>query len=261
MLSYHVLRPETTPERLYSLCKIIAEANYSKDKLKEIIQPTLLKNNDDGYVSKNIKFAKDLGLIIEENKKIKLNIPKEIVDDNKKFKEFLYQKLIKDEAFFEVTKWFLAQDQSLWELGSIDIPAQIKTFSNLNKEYFWAYRFWFAYFGWGMLFDGKFINNPYRRLKEFIVQKSYPTGKNIQMKEFFNDLISKYPEFEVCIIDYKINLSLTLALVTLNEINFLRLNYLEDSPSIYHLYFDIPVKGISQKSVTHLIIYGGCKDE
>lgn len=258
MQEYYQLRPEVTPERLHSLCLLVSKKGFSSQQIRALVHPSGFNAGSD-QISKNIGFAKKLGLIKEEEGQIKLEVPGDVVESREKFKMFMLEKFLQDSAFLEVTRWLLQQDKVLWQDNVANTVAKIKAFERLNKEYLLAYRFWYKFFGLGLFIDKRLINNPYNFLRNFISRMGYDHGERVLLHSFISELIRKFPVFSVCVQHHSLNFSLTLGMVTLHEMEYIKLTYMPDAPHIYSLFYSIPIEGYMQSEVTHFVFLGGRK--
>jgi len=256
MEEYYQLRPEVTPERLYSLCLLASRGEINGEQIRALVHPSALRVSAD-QINKNIGFAKKLGLIGEYEGKIKLEVPQDLVKSREKFKMFLLDKFLNDSAFSEVTRWLLQQDKTLWQDNIANTVAKIKAFERLNKEYLLAYRFWYKFFGLGLFVDNRLINNPYIFLKNFISQKGYDYGQRVLLHSFISELVGNFSVFSECVEHHSVSFSLTLGLVTLHEMGHIRLAYMPDAPHIYSLSYSIPIESHMQSGVTHFVFLGG----
>lgn len=258
MFSKVRLRPERTPKRVYALLKLVDYKNglLKEEEIYKYIQPNNIKN-DSNEVKLVFKFCKDNNLIdIDFDNKVILKINKEALKDESCFRKFM-TKLVYDDitknTFYLITEKILATNLEIYDLHGFENILLSLKLSQASKESILAWRFWAAYLGYGFILNGQFVVNPHLKIKDFIEENlSYDEDKQITVRLFIEALIKTCPEFSVAIKGNNISTHLSIALVTLESLNVIKLVEVKDSSEKWSLNLNN-----TSKDITHIDFLGG----
>lgn len=262
MFSKSTLKKETTPKRVYSLLKLV---EYKKGKVKKeeifnYIQPMKINNNQ-SEVKGALKFCIDEELLKQDfDGNIKLNIDKKHLEDEKAFRRFINSDLYADidkNVFYEINRDILKKGMELYENDNLEQVGITLDTINAKKDNMLAWRFWASYLGYGFMMNSLFILNPYIRIRDVINEK-FTDKFNVKMtiKEFISELRVYSPEFSKAIKDNRLSVPLSLALITLNDLDFIKLDEIRDSEDRWTLDLNESIK-----IITHVEIFGGQENE
>jgi hypothetical protein len=249
MLFDQKLRPEITPFRVYSLCRLVEYGKYTKDKLKELMQPKALVERQDVF-NKVYAFALS-GRLIEENPDgiVLLKLKSEEISTTDAFRQAISKVASEDREslFFKFTQWYMKNEENVWSFTSFEDLAvkQGGDLIDVNKEYTLAWRFWVSFMGFGFLHGSSFIHNPFLRIKDAIeMDKEILRETQIPFRDFVSWLYTTVPELNAGISGNNLSLSVSMALRTLHDNGLVYLKYIPDSVDVWHL----------KREVSHQII-------
>lgn len=262
MFSKGTLKKETTPKRVYSLLKLVEyrKGKAKKDEIFNYIQPLKINNNQN-EVKGALKFCLDEELLIQDfDGNIKLNIDKKYLEGETAFRKFINSNLynkIDNNIFYEINRDILEKGMELYENDNLEQAGVTLETINAKKDNMLAWRFWASYLGYGFMMNSLFVLNPYIRIRDVINDK-FKDKINVKMtiKEFISELGVYSPEFSKAIKDNKLSVPLSLALITLNDLDFIRLDEIRDSEDRWTLDLNESIR-----IVTHIEILGGQGNE
>lgn len=258
MFSKVRLRPEITPKRVYALLKLIDYKNgiLNEEEIYKYIQPNNIQN-DSKEVKLVFKFCKDNNLIdIDFDNKVILKINKEVIKDESSFRRFM-TKLVYDDiaknTFYLITEKILCSNLDIYDLSGFENILLSLKIGEASKESILGWRFWAAYLGYGFILNGQFVLNPHLKLKDFIEEYFITTeDKQITMRTFIETLIKICPEFRGTIDGNIISTHLSIALVTLENLNIIKSVEVRDSSEKWSLNLNN-----TSKDITHIEFLGG----
>lgn len=254
------IRKEVTPARLRALLKLVSRAYYTRDELEGLLQPSSLNKGDSPEFRMVYKFAMGTGLIAEEeNKYIKLNIDKDIVFNDYKYKKKMIEILLGNQEglFYKMTSWALEQNEEIVKFSKAGDLVKSMREKNINvkDEDVLAWRIWFKYLGYGHNLHGEYIiPNPFKRIEDLVENELEFTNKDrIAIREFTGELVSKAPEFNTSIDRNNLSYPLSVSLRILNEQKKIKLSYKNDTKDIWHLYY---MESEKLNDISHIRIGG-----
>jgi hypothetical protein len=247
---------EATPERVYSLMKLIEMKPYTQEELKCLVHPV----SKIGEVSKVLKYLLDCKWIYKnKNDQFELNFEKDYLKNIDLFRKRLNSVLFNGDRtiFYLFTEWVVCNDERM--LG-IRVGDYTKENSNLVREgkntFHLQWRLWASFLGFGNLHNKIFIPNPSLRIRDILeyYQEELTIVKSIPLNEFFNWLKTKCPELDSGVQNNTITTFLSLALRELHDQGVIYLEYHQDFPNIWYLansmFHDVG------RQVTHIKIRG-----
>ena len=258
MFSKVGLRPEKTPKRVYALLKLVDYKNglLKKEEICNYIQPSNIQNNS-SIVKSVFKFCKDNNLIdIDFDNKVILKIDKEVLKDESCFRKFMAKFIYDDiskNTFYLITEGMLATNVEIYNEDSFEDISKILNLNEITKEDLMGWRFWAAYLGYGFILNGQFVINPQLKIKDFI-EENFNTedNKRITLRLFIQKLVERCPEFGITIDGNNVATHLSIALLTLESLNIIKLIAMNDSSEVWTLNLNN-----KSKDITHIEFLGG----
>ena len=256
MFSKSRLRPEVTPKRVYVLLKLI---NYKNALLtEEEVYKFIQLNNYNNFIEGKLvfNFCKVNNLIdVDFDNKVILKIDKEILKDEKTFRRFMEKLLYIDmdnNNMYLITERILSSSFDIYEITGFEKILLSLKMDKITKENILCWRFWAEYLGYGFILNSQFVINPYLRLKDFILENFKDKNINIMFGDFLNKLLIQCPEFKGTINEKNVFSHLSIALITLEKLNIIKLIETKDSSEKWSL----NLEGTS-RDVSNIEILGG----
>lgn len=248
-----------TPERVYTLCKIVEKEARPIADVREKMEPAILSGDRQVYFSDYRTAAEELGLISISDQMLSLSVdPAHIATitdmrryTNIKLREFPGGQFYKvTQAYFDLDAAVLAGEQSLVNLAPkmtelIGMPVDATAMR--------GWRFWVSYLGFGYLQDMFFIPNANVFISDILSYLKPTKGTMFSFSKFI-ELISPYAQIIIGkdTSSHRINYGLSNALRTLHDSGVIKLEHILDSNDIWNLY---PLKAhLISGTVTHVTI-------
>jgi len=258
------MRMEPTPERVLSICRMVARSPISQTDLLNSLTLGNPSTKETDQVNKSIAVAIDeLGAIVSKDGKLVLNVDSSVISSAESFRRYVASQVFsrKDSTFVMFTKWIIAQNDGLFQLGKWEVmaktcAAESKALSGLDENAVLGWRFWAAFLGLGYLNGTMFLPNMKVRLQDVLASSYASTfrfGEATIAGEFLSWLKSRLPEVQF---DDTLPLALSAGLRTLDELGLIKLERWTDSVPV-HLFF---VDGALINEFTHITVFGeDCK--
>lgn len=252
------MRMEPTPERVLSVCRLIAHESMTRDEVRKAMT---LDNNDEkelDQINKSISVAlEELSLIKAEADYLILAVDPVVIASPTAFRRYVSSRvfLAKDTTFHIFTKWLINQNERIFSLKSWEGMAktcgsEMKELSALNENAVLGWRFWAAFLGLGYLSGTMIIPNMKLRLEDILATtytEKFKYNETILAQDFMLWLSTKMPEVEI---SGKLPLALSAALRTLHEVGLIKLETWSDSTPVMLYYVDgDPINGFTHISV------------
>ncbi len=252
------IRKEITPSRLKSLLKLVSRDYYTERELRELLQPSSLNKSSFSDFKLVFNFALNSKLIVKEyNGFVRLNISKDKVFDDYKFKKIMKDILMGNEdcLFYKITSWILKQDIDIIKFNKKEdlIFGMLRDGISVTGEDMLAWRFWFKYLGYGYNLKNEFIiPNPYKRIN-YLIEKElkFNHESNLPFRDFIDELVKKSSEFNDSINNNHLSYSLSQALRMLDLQHKVKLECMVDASDIWYL---DKMEYQNKNQVTHIVI-------
>lgn len=251
---------EATPERIYSMLKLIAFNKYTKSEIKMLIQP----NNENGTACDSVlNYCKQCEwIILNEEQKYELNLPVEYIKDIQTFRRWINKYLFEGDKnwYYEFTKWYISKDEEILKYNLKEVinifPQMLE---NANDKCILYWRLWSSFLGFGNLQkvgnNSRFTPNPYIRIEDILaLDEELDRNVSIPFREFVMWLSKNCLELKDCISDHNLSTFLSLALRVMYDHKVIDLEYHQDSTDVWHL-TNSRLHEIEGK-VTHIVIKG-----
>lgn len=253
------MRMEPTPERVMSVCRLIAHKKLTRDEIREIL--TLGKDGDKelDQIDKSITVAlEELRIIKTKDNYFELAVSSDVIASAVSFRRFVASKVFSqsDSTFTMFTKWLIAQNDKLfsldkWEVMAVTSGEDVKELAAVDENAVLGWRFWATFLGLGYLSRTMFIPNMKIRLQDILATsfaEQFKYGETIRATDFIDWLSSKLPEADL---RNRLPLAVSAGLRTLHELGLIKLETWRDSNRVMLFYVDgDPINDFSHITVS-----------
>lgn len=256
------MRMEPTPERVLSVCRLIAHESMTRDDVRKAMTLGINDGKELDQITKSINVAlEELSLIKAQADKLVLAVDPAVIASSTVFRRYVSSRVFsaKDTTFYMFTKWLISQNERVfamktWEGMAKTCGAGVKELSAVNENAVLGWRFWAAFLGIGYLSGTMIIPNMKLRLQDILATtytEKFKYNETILAQDFMLWLSSKMPEVEI---GSKLPLALSAGLRTLHEVGLIKLETWSDSTPIMLYYVDgDPINGFTHISVKEAI--------
>lgn len=256
------MRMEPTPERVLSVCRLIAHKSMTRNEVRKAMTLGLNDEKELDQINRSIDVAlEELSLIKAEADNLVLAVGSDVIVSPTSFRRYVSSRVFstKDTTFYMFTKWLIAQNERLFSLKSWEGMAktcgsEVKELSALNENAVLGWRFWAAFLGLGYLSGTMIIPNMKLRLEDVLATtytEKFKYNETILAQDFILWLSTKLPEVEMA---SKLPLALSAGLRTLHEVGLIKLETWSDSTPIMLYYVDgDPINSFTHISVKEVI--------
>lgn len=252
------MRMEPTPERVLSVCRLIARKNMSRDDVRKAMTLGINDEKELDQINKSINVAlEELSLIKANADLLVLAVDPGVIASPVAFRRYVSARVFsaKNTTFHMFTKWIVAQNERIfslktWEGMAKTCGSEVKELSALNENAVLGWRFWAAFLGLGYLSGTMIIPNMKLRLEDVLATtytEKFKYNETILAQDFMLWLGTKLPEVEI---GNKLPLALSAGLRTLHEVGLIKLETWSDSTPIMLYYVD----GDPINSFTHISV-------
>ena len=254
---------ETTPHRVFSLCKLVhyfqheEKKELTKEEIGNFLQPNALMK-EKRLFKEVLKFARSGNLVTEnEDQVLSTNLTNEDLSSIDHFKRAIIARAIenKELMFWKFTSWYVMRDNRVLNEKTKDLEtafdqelnkAQDATFiynaTNIN-----GWKTWAVFLGYGFLHAGIVLPNLAVRLNNLLIEDhKLQRNQYLAMADFMEWLREAAPEVDGGAISemYRgksslptqhLSLGLSSGLRALHDQNVITLNYVRDARVTWHL--------------------------
>lgn len=234
------MRMEPTPERVLSVCRMVARKKISREELREVL--TLGKDGEKelDQIDKSITLALDeISAIKKKDNFFELAVSEDVIASPEAFRKFVSAKVFsrKDTTFTMFTKWLVSQNDKIfalknWEIIAKTCAAEIQELSSLDENAVLGWRFWASFLGVGYLSRTMILPNMKIRLQDILANnysQSFKYGETVRATDFITWLSSKMPEADLT---GTLPLAVSAGLRSLDELHLIKLEAWRDSNRI-----------------------------
>ena len=230
------------PERVLTLCKIVKgskNGHIPYAELKGKMEPDFLGNKS-SYFADYYSAAQELGLIGNFDGTITLTVDPKVIETSDSMRKYINLRLstYRDGQFYRVTKAFFDMGESVFEQEK-NIAEWNPVFASMGVDVdavaLRAWRFWFAFLGFGCLHDMFLIPNASVFLGDVVEGARLEKGIRYSFGEFV-DAISPYCEIIVNPTNRSFNYGTSCGLRTLHDLGIITLEHILDQDDIWGLY-------------------------
>lgn len=253
------MRMEPTPERVMSVCRLVAQKRVTRDELREILTLGKAGDKELDQIDKSITVAlEELNVIKTKDNYFELAVNPDVIATSESFRRFVAAKVFgqSNTTFTMFTKWLIALNDSLfsldkWEVMAVTSGEDIKELSAVDENAVLGWRFWATFLGIGYLSRTMFLPNMKIRLQDILAtsfNQKFKYGETIRATDFVDWLSSKLPEADL---SNKLPLAVSAGLRTLHEVGLIKLETWHDSNRIMLFYVDgDPINDFSHITVS-----------
>ena len=153
------MRMEPTPERVMSVCRLVAQKKVTRDELREILTLGKAGDKELDQIDKSITVAlEELNVIKTKDNYFELAVKPEVIASSESFRRFVASKVFgqSNTTFAMFTKWLIAQNDNLfsldkWEVMAVTSGEDVKELSAVDENAVLGWRFWATFLGIGYL--------------------------------------------------------------------------------------------------------------
>lgn len=262
------IKTEPTPERVFSLIRIVADKGSIEEKaLKKILIPQSLNDTKNSYFRPIFDTAKELELIdYDDENKVVFVGKKEDIKSLTAFRRYCNSVVFKDKNadFYKIIAVFLESNDEWLGYGSVTNSNEVIRLVNaeigisslqIQKDVILGVRFWINFLGFGFFQETAkiFFPNMYTALKDFMLLGNFEKGKEYSIEEFIYNL---HNGSSVALKNSKttqtLNLAMSNALRLLHDNKEIELKKHLDSEKIWHLFLNEEHEFVSD--ITHIVI-------
>jgi len=230
------MRMESTPERVYALCKYLMKNPSTIDRLRnELTLYDIFGEKSDNEIKLTLEAAMELNLVVLEEGIYKVSDNAGALDSVESFRKYAAKTALSgaDTLFFKTTSMYLRLAETISENRSWSSIAAYLTKMGLNvtENDMLGWRFWASFLGVGYLHGTFVIPNCSRRIED-VLENCDQFGSNspVPVAVFFQWLEAECPELKGSREDNKIGLAVSNALRTLETKDRIGLVLQPDAP-------------------------------
>ena len=220
-----------TPERVFTLCKIVEKDARPVSDVREKMEPSALSGDSQVYFSDYRTAAEELGLITNSDQMLSLAVEREHVSSITAMRQYINTKLrgFPDGQFYKVTQAYFNLDATVLsgEKSLANLGPQMTQLTGMQVDAMAmrAWRFWITFLGFGYLHDMFFIPNAHIFIYDILHHLKLEKETTYSFSNFI-DLISPYAQIIIGsdTSNHRINYGLSNALRTLHDSGVISLN-------------------------------------
>lgn len=256
------MRMEPTPERVLSVCRLIAHKSMTRDEVRMAMTLGISGERELDQINKSITVAlEELSIIKAQDDTLVLAVDPSVIASPASFRRYVSSRVFaaKDTTFHMFTKWLISQNERIFSLKSWEglaktCGSEVEELSAINENAVLGWRFWAAFLGLGYLSGTTIIPNMKLRLEDILATtytEKFKFNETILAQDFVFWLSTNLPEVEI---GDKLPLALSAGLRTLHEVGLIKLETWSDSTPImlYHVDGD-PINSFTHISVKEAI--------
>lgn len=241
MFSNKMVTP-ATPERVYTLCKIVEKKALAVTEVRSKMEPDFLEASTTYFP--NYRYAaEELGLISISDNFISLATTPDNIASIQAMRSYANHQLERfhDGQFYKVTQaYFTLGDQVFSKyknLSSLATEMTTLTGGAVDAMAMQGWRFWVSFLGFGYLQNMFFIPNAAVFLGDLIAKLPLKKGEIYA----FGDFIQQIQQNAQIVLgstpnDHHLNYGVSCGLRTLHDMGIIKLEHIMDSQDIWDLY-------------------------
>ena len=238
------MRMEPTPERVYSVCRLVAHENISESDIIAAI--SLNRAEATAVIRASIEVARnDLQMISNKDGKLVLSVAKETIESPTAFRRFVASRVFanRGSTFAMFSKWYISKNEAIFPLTTWDIKAKTAKqeeplLTKLSENDALGWRFWAAFFGLGYLNGTVLIPNMKTRIQDVLATTftdTYNYGEPVRAADFVAWLSSELPESTL---NTPLPLAVSAGLRTLSDLELVAMEARRDTERMALFYVD-----------------------
>lgn len=263
---FSAIKTEPTPERIFSICHVVADKEpINKKEIEKILVPEKMEVKT-SYFGPVFDTAEELKLIgYDDNGDIIFIGDRSNIESLQTLRRYCNSFVFSDRStdFYKIISCFLSADDEWLSYGRMTTSSEIIRIINnetgikslsLEKDILPAIRFWINYLGFGYYQEsqGVFLPNMYTALRDFMALGSIEE-KEYTVEEFIGHL---HEGISVALKGsndtLKLNLAMSNALRLMHDNKEIELKRISDSKKVWHLFPNEEHEFTSE--ITHIAI-------
>lgn len=252
------MRMEPTPERVLSVCRLVAYKSMTREEIRAAMAMGSKDDKQNDEINHSIRVAhEELSLLTTRDNQLVLAVDPSVVESVTAFRRYVSARVfaMKDTTFYMFTKWVIAQNDRIFEMGSWEGMAKTcghenQIMAEMGENAALGWRFWAAFLGLGYLSGTMIIPNMMLRVQDVLATgftSKFKINEQVLAGEFLAWLSAQLPEVSMT---KEIPLALSAALRTLHELGLIQLESWRDAARIPLFYVD----GDPIKNFSHIIV-------
>lgn len=254
------------PERVYELCRIIADTPAPLKDIREKTEPSQINVSSTAYFGSILTAAKELNLVDDSNDQALTYIgDRQLLRDIRTFRRYCNSVVYQDTQtlFYQIAQCFLDSDLKWMQYGSLtseNVMNDIRHNTNIQTVYqdqLRGMRFWISFLGFGAIHEKGtsmvFLPNMYTALKDFLVMTKPELKQEYTVSEFC-DLLMPYAHVALhnAKESHRFNYAMSAALRMMHDNKEIQMKRIPDSREIWNLYKQDDHVLISE--ISHIIV-------
>ena len=253
------MRMEPTPERVYSICRLISQEAMSKESLRELVSlgKSVSSSSSASIINYSLDVAeKDLGIVQLKDGKYSIAADPRCLQSPKSFRQYVVSKAFSDyqSTFLMFSKWYISKNEQIFSLGNWEVLSktserEVAQLSGIDENAALGWRFWAAFLGLGYLNDTTLIPNMKTRIQDTLetsFSQRFNFNEQILARDFIGWISRLLPE---CEFDTELPLAFSSGIRTLNELGLVHLELKPDMDKLSLYKVDGNVNEFSHISV------------
>ena len=235
------MRMEPTPERVLSVCRLIAQKSMTHEELRRAM--TLGQNGDKevDQINKSIAVAlEELNIVKTKDNQLELAVDSQIIASPVNFRRYIGNTVLlkKDTTFHHCTKWIISKNEDIfplktWETMAKICGSEVPELSSMSENAALGWRFWASFLGFGYLSGTMIIPNMKIRIEDVLATTfadKFNYDEAIRATDFITWISTKMPEVDM---SGKLPLAFSAGLRTLHELGLIKLETWRDSNRVF----------------------------
>ena len=252
------MRMEPTPERVLSVCRLIAQKSITHEELRQAM--TLGQNGEKeiDQINKSLAVAlEELNIVRTKDNLIELAVDPLVIKSPVNFRRYIGNTTLlkKDTTFHLFTKWVIAQNEKIfalktWETMAKICGSQVSELSNMSENAALGWRYCASFLCFGYLSGTMIIPNMKIRIEDILATtfaEKFNYDEAIRATDFITWISTRAPEVDL---SGKLPLAFSAGLRTLHELGLIKLETWRDSNRVF-LY---PVDGDPINDFSHITV-------
>lgn len=235
------MRMEPTPERVLSICRIIAQKSMTREELRMAM--TLGKNGEKevDQINKSLSVAlEELKIVRSKDNLIELAVEPEVIASPVSFRRYIGNTILlnTDTTFHLFTKWVISKNEEIfalktWETMAKICGSEVQELSSMSENAALGWRFWASFLGFGYLSGTMIIPNMKIRIEDILATsfaERFQYDEAIRATDFISWMSTRVPEVDM---SSRLPLAFSAGLRTLHELGLIKLETWRDSNRVF----------------------------
>ena len=229
------IRPETTPLRVYAVCKLITYDTLTVEDLSKYVEP------GSNGINQILNFLKRVEvIIIESDNTVRFLGDQKMLENEVTFGNLMMERIIRhpDSFVLDVVQMMFDESDNIIKINKIQDLADYlanRIGKKVNQEFILGLRFWLTLVGIAEVIKSgnntTLIPLPTVRIERWL-KHHYRNRQIVLIDDFIEALFDGCPELDSCIQNGNFNNALTTSLRILEKSGLIYLEYVRDASSV-----------------------------